>query len=90
MHPASAPQFQALRSKLETEWVPQMMQHFGLTRHIMPIIWDADFLYGPRDSKGRDCYVLCEINVSSVMPIPDDAPAAIAQLTHERLSAASR
>src|SRR5690348_7015773 len=85
MHPAEAPQFQKLRSKMEAEWVPQMMQLFGLTRDVMPIIWDADFLYGPRVSDGADTYVLCEINVSSVMPIPDQAPAAIARLAKERL-----
>ena len=48
-------------------------------------IWDADFLYGPRMPDGNDTYVLCEINVSSVMPIPDAAPAAIARLAKERL-----
>ena len=85
MHPAEAPQFQKLRSKMEAEWVPQMMQLFGLTRDALPIIWDADFLYGPRTSDGADTYVLCEINVSSVMPIPDTAPAAIARLAKERL-----
>jgi hypothetical protein len=86
MHPAAAPQFQVLRAKMETEWVPQMMQLFGLAREVLPIIWDADFLYGPRTSDGTDTYVLCEINVSSVMPIPDDAPAAIARLANERLA----
>jgi hypothetical protein len=63
----------------------QMMQLFGLTRHVMPIIWDADFLYGPRNAAGEGTCVLCEINVSSVMPIPDQAPAAIARLAQERL-----
>lgn len=87
MHPATAPQFQALRLKMETEWVPQLMNLFGLTRHVLPIIWDADFLYGPRTAAGDDTYVLCEINVSSVMPIPDQAPAAIARLAKERLAA---
>ena len=41
----------------------------------LPIIWDADFLYGPRTALGEDTYVLCEINVSSVFAIPDQAPA---------------
>ncbi len=86
MHPAAAPRFQDLRVRMETEWVPQLMQLFGLTRDMLPIIWDADFLYGPRDGDGRDTYVLCEINVSSVMPIPDQAPAEIARLAKERLS----
>jgi len=90
MHPASAPQFQALRAKMETEWVPQMMQFFGLTRDTLPIIWDADFLYGPRTSDGTDTYALCEINVSSVMPIPDTAPVTIARLAKERLALFSK
>ena len=51
------------------------------------ITGDVDFLYGPRDAEGRDTYVPCKINVSSVMQIPDEAPAAIAQLTREKLFA---
>jgi len=86
MHPATAPEFQTLRLKMENEWVPQMMQLFGLHRDALPIIWDADFLYGPRDAAGGDTYVLCEINVSSVFPIPEQAPEAIAHLAKERLS----
>jgi hypothetical protein len=87
MHPASAAPFQALRRHMETAWTPGMMDALGLTRDRLPIIWDADFLYGPRDANGEDTYVLCEINVSSVFAIPDDAPAAIAGLTLERLRA---
>jgi hypothetical protein len=85
MHAATAPQFQTLRRQMEDEWVPQLMRHFDLTRDMLPIIWDADFLYGPRSAAGEDTYVLCEINVSSVMPIPDQAPAEIARLARERL-----
>ena len=85
MHPATAPEFQALRMMMENEWVPQMMQLFGLERDALPIIWDADFLYGPRNAAGED-YVLGEINVSSVFPIPAQAPVAIAQLAKERLA----
>jgi len=51
----------------------------------LPIIWDADFLYGPRTASGEDPYVLCEINVSSCFAIPDEAPAAVARRTLERL-----
>jgi hypothetical protein len=43
------------------------------------VIWDADFLYGPRDAAGADTYFLCEINASSCFGIPDEAPAAIAR-----------
>jgi glutathione synthase/RimK-type ligase-like ATP-grasp enzyme len=89
MHGADAPPFQALRRKMETEWTPQMMQVLGIDAASLPIIWDADFLYGPRDAAGEDSYVLCEINVSSVFAIPDQAPAAIARLTLNRLRSAS-
>jgi hypothetical protein len=85
MHPATAPAFQALRQQMETEWAPQMMQLLGIEREQLPIIWDADFLLGPRNAAGEDSYVLCEINVSSVMPIPDQALAEIARLAKERL-----
>jgi len=85
MHPASAPQFQALRTKMETEWTPQMMRLLGIDAASLPIIWDADFLYGPRDISGEDTYVLCEINVSSVFAIPEQAPAEIARLAMARL-----
>src|SRR5262249_48391416 len=83
--PDAAP-FQALRRKMESEWTSQMMDVLDLERDSLPIIWDADFLYGPRNAAGEDTYVLCEINVSSVFAIPDQAPAAIARLTHDRLN----
>ncbi len=85
MHPASVPQFAALRTKMETEWAPQMMRLLGIDAASLPIIWDADFLYGPRDASGDDTYVLCEINVSSVFAIPEQAPTAIARLALARL-----
>ncbi len=69
---------------MEAEWVPQMMQVLGIERQELPIIWDADFLYGPRTEAGADTYVLCEINVSSCFAIPDQAPAAIAELVVAR------
>jgi hypothetical protein len=37
----------------------------------LPMIWDADFMLGPSAADGTDSYVLAEINVSSVFPIPD-------------------
>jgi uncharacterized protein DUF6815 len=86
MHPASTEPFRALRAKMETEWTPQMMAVLGLDAASLPIIWDADFLYGPRTAAGDDTYVLCEINVSSVFGIPDQAPAEIARLVAARLN----
>jgi hypothetical protein len=88
MHGPDAGPFQALRTKMETEWVPQMIDILGLDQAALPIIWDADFLYGPRDAAGADSYVLCEINVSSCFAIPDQAPAAIARLALTRCSSA--
>jgi glycerol kinase len=85
MHGADAAAFQALRTRMETEWMPQMMATLGIDKPLLPIIWDADFLYGPRTASGGDSYVLCEINVSSVFAIPDQALAAIARLTLNRL-----
>ncbi len=85
MHPAAAPEFKPLRAKMDDEWIPRMMRLLDIDRGSMPIIWDADFLYGPRNAAGEDTFVLCEINVSSVFAIPDQAPAAIALLTCERL-----
>jgi hypothetical protein len=85
MHGADAPQFQALRSRMEAEWTPRMMELLAIDAASLPIIWDADFLYGPRNTSGADSYVLCEINVSSVFAIPDQAPAAIARLVQEKL-----
>src|SRR3954452_22473710 len=85
MHGADATPFQPLRTKMEAEWTPQMMEVLGIEPASLPVIWDADFLCGPRTTAGEDTYVLCEINLSSVFPIPDQAPAAIARLTLDRL-----
>jgi hypothetical protein len=90
MHPASAPQFRMLRTKMELEWTLQMMQLLDIDAVSLPIIWDADFLYGPRDVAGEDTYVLCEINVSSVFPFPADAPSEIARLAKSRLPSVAR
>jgi hypothetical protein len=84
MHGPDAAPFQPLRTKMEGEWVPQMLETLGLDSVSLPVIWDADFLYGPRDATGADTYVLCEINVSSCFAIPDEAQAAIARLTLQR------
>lgn len=89
MHPASAAGFQALRQKMEEDWTPAMVAALGIEASALPIIWDADFLYGPRDAAGDDSFVLCEINVSSVFAIPDDAPAAIARGVLARLRGCS-
>jgi hypothetical protein len=85
MHPASAAEFRALRTKMEAEWTPQMMQLLDIDAESLPIIWDADFLYGPHTASGEDTYVLCEINVSSVFPFPEQVPSEIARRALDRV-----
>jgi hypothetical protein len=67
-----------------------MMETLGIDERSLPVIWDADFLFGPRDAAGADTYVLCEINASSCFAIPDEAPAAIARTVRDRLAQARR
>jgi Domain of unknown function (DUF6815) len=72
----------------ERGWKPSGRRRtLGIDTASLPIIWDADFLYGARTAAGEDTYVLCEINVSCVFGIPDEAPAAIARLALKRCSA---
>jgi hypothetical protein len=90
MSGADLPDLQALRRRMEDEWIPGLARLLGIDVADLPVIWDADFLYGPRTPEGDDTYVLCEINVSAVMPIPDEAPAAIAACVAARLAARTR
>ncbi|HEV7257326.1 MAG TPA: Cj0069 family protein [Bosea sp. (in: a-proteobacteria)] len=84
MFPADAQRFGRLRQTMEVDWIPQLMACLDVAKGDMPVIWDADFLYGPVDEAGADTYVLCEINVSSVFAIPDQAASAIAECVLER------
>jgi len=79
------PRFQRLRRLMEDEWTPQLTSLLDIPRHDLPMIWDADFMRGPPGANGTDSFVLGEINVSSVFPIPDEAPAEIARRVADRL-----
>jgi len=79
------PRFQRLRRLMEDEWMPQLASLVDISRRDLPMIWDADFMLGPPSPDGTDSYVLGEINVSSVFPIPDQAPAQIARRVANRL-----
>ena len=79
------PRFQRLRRLMEDEWTPQLISLLDIPRRDLPMIWDADFMLGPRSADGTDSYVLGEINVSSVFPMPDEAPAEIARRVADRL-----
>jgi hypothetical protein len=67
-----------------------MAQTLDIRTEALPLIWDADFLYGPKTQSGEETYVLCEINVSSVFPIPDNAPGEVARLVESRLKVRKR
>jgi hypothetical protein len=79
------PRFQRLRRLMEDEWMPQLTSLLDIPRRDLPMIWDADFMLGSPGNDGTDRYVLGEINVSSVFPIPEEAPAAIARRVADRL-----
>lgn len=80
-YPPTRPDFQRLKDKLEREWLEELCRIVGLKKTQLPILWDADFLYGQKDADGADTYVLCEINVSSVYPFPDDSLGPLAAAT---------
>ena len=70
---------------MEDEWTPQLASMLDLSPRDLPMIWDADFMLGGPGADGLDTYVLGEINVSSVFPIPDESPREIALHVADRL-----
>lgn len=89
-HPPTLPEFQDLKRKLEAKWVPDAQKLLSIGTEQLPILWDCDFLLGPKDVNGKDTYVLCEINVSSVAPYPDSAIPHIVKATQARIKEAKR
>jgi hypothetical protein len=83
--PPSVPAYADLRHRLESEWVPEMQAILGIETHSLPVIWDADFLYGPKTQTGDDTYALCEINVSSTFAFPEHAMPAVAEAAVQRM-----
>jgi len=86
MLPPNEAQFQPLRRQLEGDWIPGMAKLLRLRDTELPVIWDADFLFGPPDTSGADTFVLCEINASCITPFPEEAPAKIAAATFRALN----
>jgi hypothetical protein len=78
-HPPDKAEFQRLKQQLETDWLPTVQRLLDIETAQLPVIWDCDFLIGPRNAAGEDTYVLCEINVSSVAPFPDSAVEPLAR-----------
>ena len=54
MYGADERAFQALKAKMESEWTLAMMRLLDVDRASLPVIWDADFLYGPKTESGED------------------------------------
>lgn len=65
--------------------MPELQRTLGIERHALPVIWDADFLYGPKTATGEDTYVLCEINVSSTFAFPEHAMPTVAEAAVQRI-----
>ncbi|HLF34964.1 MAG TPA: Cj0069 family protein [Cyclobacteriaceae bacterium] len=75
------PEFQDLRDRMNSIWIPQLRRILEIAESDMPVIWDADFLLGSKTEKGEDTFVLCEINASSVFPFPENALAKLVKTT---------
>ena len=89
-HPETQPEFQSLKQQLGKQWVPAVQRLLGIETAHLPILWDCDFLLGPKNAQGEDTYVLCEINVSSVAPYPESAVPHIVNATEAQVQAARR
>lgn len=88
-YPPTQPEFQAVKRRLEQEWLPALLRLLDIPTTRLPILWDCDFLLGPKDAEGADTYVLCEINLSSVVPYPDSATLLIVAATQKQIQAAN-
>lgn len=83
-------QFQHLRTRLESAWIAELVEICRVEKHDLPAIWDADFLLGAKDASGADTYVLCEVNVSGVFPIPEESIPALARWTLSQVASRRR
>ena len=88
MYPPDEPELSDVRYRLESSWVPEMTKLLELNPDHLPALWDVDLLFadaprrhrGGRTASGDDSrYVLCEINASSIIPFPPQAPAKVSQ-----------
>jgi hypothetical protein len=81
----SAAAYSDLRNRMESEWMPEMQELLSLDTHRLPVIWDADFLYGTKTTSEDDAYVLCEINASSTFAFPEHAMPTVAKAATQRI-----
>ena len=89
-HPPTLPEYQRLKLLLEEQWLPAAQRALGLETAALPVLWDCDFLFGPKNADGQDTYVLCEINVSCVSPFPDAAAEPLANAVIAALGGAGQ
>jgi len=85
MVPPDHPDFRVLRQRLDQEWIPAMCGVLGIAPDDLPVLWDVDLIRGAPSRSDPNPFVLCEINASSVIPFPPEAPKAVAVLVQERL-----
>ena len=81
----TAAAYSDLRTLMESKWVPEMQEILGVETASLPVIWDADFLYGQQTASGDDTYLLCEINASSTFAFPEHAMPGVAQAAARRI-----
>jgi hypothetical protein len=81
----TADAYTVLRSLMESKWVPGLQEILGLETYSLPVIWDADFLFGPKTPSGDDTYLLCEINASSTFAFPEHAMPTVARAAISRI-----
>ena len=84
-HGPDLPELQALREDLNSRWITLLRERVGLAREQLPLLWDCDFMRGDHTADGRERYVLCEINVSSVSPFPPSAIAPLVEAVRRRI-----
>jgi hypothetical protein len=87
MHDETEPRFQGLRRSMETEWTPGLGALLDIQTAALPVLWDADFFYGPKTRVSENSFVLCEINISCVSPFPHTAALRVAAAAITQTSA---
>jgi hypothetical protein len=86
MFPPDHPRFAPLRRRLEARWLPALQHRLDIPTDELPALWDIDFLLGPKNDRGDDTYILCEINASCITPFPPEAPSKLAETALSLLS----
>ena len=87
-YPPDQPEFQRIGGLMESDWIHGLKVCLGLTTRDLPLLWDADFMLGPKQPGSEERYVLCEINVSCVSPYPEWANDLFAATMKRRLESA--